>query len=299
MNWLKSLFLWGFITLLSTSCFVDDINEAEENLSRNQTLINQYLQDNNLDANETETGLFYSIIENGSGQDAEVGRELSARVVGKLPSGSVFEDISLRRNEADVFKLLSGGFISKEGLLIPTGLSEGLDLLRAGDSAVFVMPYTLGLGSQGNTVIPPYSVLIYEVKLENVRTEDDIIQEYIATEGLNPIRTSSGLYTEQTLAPDPSATAAQNGNTLGVTYVGTLLDGTEFDRSADGTTFSFVLGNQSVIQGWEEAFAMMKEGEKRTLIIPSSLAYGAEGSGSIIGPYETLVFEVELVSVQE
>eukprot|EP00536_Pseudo-nitzschia_multiseries_P009959 jgi/Psemu1/319767/estExt_fgenesh1_pm.C_2900011 len=85
-------------------------------------------------------------------------------------------------------------------------------------------------------------------------------------------------------------------NTVEVHYHGTLTDGTTFDSSVDrGQTISFPLGG--VIKGWQEGLAMMKEGGKATLVIPSDLAYGDAGSGDTIPPGATLKFEVELFKV--
>eukprot|EP00559_Dactyliosolen_fragilissimus_P004148 CAMPEP_0184864310 /NCGR_PEP_ID=MMETSP0580-20130426/14483_1 /TAXON_ID=1118495 /ORGANISM="Dactyliosolen fragilissimus" /LENGTH=249 /DNA_ID=CAMNT_0027363027 /DNA_START=92 /DNA_END=841 /DNA_ORIENTATION=+ len=85
-------------------------------------------------------------------------------------------------------------------------------------------------------------------------------------------------------------------NTVEVHYHGTLIDGTVFDSSVQrGQTISFPLGG--VIKGWQEGLAMMKEGGKATLVIPSDLAYGDAGSGEVIPPGATLKFEVELFKV--
>jgi FKBP-type peptidyl-prolyl cis-trans isomerase FklB len=80
-------------------------------------------------------------------------------------------------------------------------------------------------------------------------------------------------------------------------YVGTLIDGTEFDSSVKrGQPATFALN--SVIKGWTEALQLMKTGAKWKLFIPSDLAYGDAGSPPNIGPGETLIFEIELISVQ-
>lgn len=79
-------------------------------------------------------------------------------------------------------------------------------------------------------------------------------------------------------------------------YAGRLLDGTQFDSSyGRGAPFTFRLGTGAVIRGWDEAFATMKKGEKRTLIIPHWLAYGEKGTRGKIPPRATLIFEVELI----
>ncbi|MEJ6003132.1 FKBP-type peptidyl-prolyl cis-trans isomerase [Paucibacter soli] len=100
------------------------------------------------------------------------------------------------------------------------------------------------------------------------------------------------------------ATAAA-GKTLTVHYTGWLYDekaasqkGTKFDSSVDrGTPFSFVLGAGQVITGWDQGFVGMKVGGKRTLLIPSSMAYGSAGRLPTIPANAALVFDVELLAV--
>jgi FKBP-type peptidyl-prolyl cis-trans isomerase len=80
-------------------------------------------------------------------------------------------------------------------------------------------------------------------------------------------------------------------------YRGTLLNGTEFDSSYKrGQPATFPVGG--VIKGWTEALQLMPVGSKWQLFIPSSLAYGERGAGGDIGPNATLIFEVELMSIQ-
>ena len=79
-------------------------------------------------------------------------------------------------------------------------------------------------------------------------------------------------------------------------YKGTLLDGTVFDSSYErNEPASFPVAG--VIRGWQEALQMMKEGDKWQVVIPSELAYGQRGMGKQIGPNETLIFDIELLSI--
>ena len=87
-------------------------------------------------------------------------------------------------------------------------------------------------------------------------------------------------------------------DTVTVHYRGTLINGTEFDSSYKrGQTVSFQVSG--VIPGWTEALQLMEEGAKWQLFIPSNLGYGERGAGSMIGPNATLIFDVELISIQE
>lgn len=96
------------------------------------------------------------------------------------------------------------------------------------------------------------------------------------------------------------------GQTVTVHYSGWLFDeaaennqGQKFDSSVDrGRPFSFPLGAGRVIRGWDQGVAGMKVGEKRRLVIPPHLGYGARGAGNVIPPGATLVFDVELLAVQ-
>lgn len=81
-----------------------------------------------------------------------------------------------------------------------------------------------------------------------------------------------------------------------VMYVGTLLNGKEFDKS--DVPFQFPVGKEAVIKGWDEALVRMREGDKVRLLVPSKAAYAARGvPGTIIGPFEPLLFEIKLLEV--
>lgn len=104
----------------------------------------------------------------------------------------------------------------------------------------------------------------------------------------------SGLQYEELVkgdGPCPKAT-----DQVEVHYTGKLIDGTVFDSSVDrGTPATF--GVNQVIPGWVEALQLMPAGSKWRLFIPSALAYGPNGAGGLIGPNQTLIFDVELIKV--
>jgi len=91
---------------------------------------------------------------------------------------------------------------------------------------------------------------------------------------------------------------AKTGDNVVVNYVGTLPDGTKFDSSVDrNQPFPLTLGVTSVIQGWQLGLVGMKVGEKRKLTIPPELAYGAQSPSPLIPANSTLVFEIDMLSI--
>ncbi|HEY3383201.1 MAG TPA: FKBP-type peptidyl-prolyl cis-trans isomerase [Vicinamibacterales bacterium] len=100
-------------------------------------------------------------------------------------------------------------------------------------------------------------------------------------------------------------TDATVGKVITVKYTGWFYDasatdqkGVQFDSTTGGTPFTFTLGGGQVISGWEQGLPGMKVGGLRRLVIPPSLAYGSTRNG-LIPPFTTLLFEIELVEVQQ
>jgi len=130
--------------------------------------------------------------------------------------------------------------------------------------------------------------------LENSSTGGKFLQENASAEGVKT--TESGLqYKVLTPSNGAKPTAA---DIVKVNYEGKLLDDTVFDSSYKrGEPVTFPLAN--VIEGWKEGLQLMTVGSKYRLFIPSKLAYGEQGAGNVIGPNAVLVFDVELLSIEQ
>ena len=89
------------------------------------------------------------------------------------------------------------------------------------------------------------------------------------------------------------------GDNVIVNYTGLLTNGMKFDSSLDrGEPFSFPVGTGKVIKGWDEGLQKLHVGDHATLIIPSSIGYGARGAGGVIPPDATLIFIIEVLGVK-
>ncbi|MCG3164281.1 MAG: putative FKBP-type peptidyl-prolyl cis-trans isomerase [Bacteroidia bacterium] len=92
---------------------------------------------------------------------------------------------------------------------------------------------------------------------------------------------------------------AKNGDKVSVHYIGKLTDGKEFDNSYKrGTPFSFTVGQGKVIKGWDEGIGLLNVGDKAVFTIPAELGYGPMAVPGLIPANSTLIFEVELLSIE-
>ncbi len=133
-----------------------------------------------------------------------------------------------------------------------------------------------------------------EMKEKNKKLGSDYLVENKKKKGV--IATASGLQYE--MLEKGNGTKPKATDKVKVDYVGTLIDGTEFDSSIKRGEPA-VFGVDQVIPGWSEALQLMDVGSKYRLVIPSELAYGEKGAPPVIEPNSVLVFEVSLLGIEE
>lgn len=166
-------------------------------------------------------------------------------------------------------------------------LMEGMKQQHSGEETAITL-------QEADETLKAYQQKISAAKAEVAAAEGKAyLLENKARDGV--MVTDSGLQYEVITegdGPKPAVT-----DTVSVHYVGTLLDGTEFDSSvARGQPAEF--GLSGVIPGWTEGLQLMNTGSKYRFVIPSELAYGERGAGGSIGPGATLIFEVELLEIK-
>ena len=132
-----------------------------------------------------------------------------------------------------------------------------------------------------------------EAKGANIQVGEAFLTENASKEGVQT--TETGLQYLVITSGEGAMPVAED--TVDVHYEGSLLNGTVFDSSIKrGEPATFPVGG--VIPGWQEALKLMNVGSKWKVFIPSALAYGENGAGGSIGPNETLIFEMELLSIK-
>jgi FKBP-type peptidyl-prolyl cis-trans isomerase len=123
-------------------------------------LLEKYIKDNNVTVKPKPSGLYYVPVAEGTGPKAEAGKTVKVHYTGKLVNGKIF-DSSRERNTPFEFVLGQGQVIR--------GWDEGIGLMKAGGKATLIIPSTLGYGEQDMGVIPPYSTLVFDVELLEVK----------------------------------------------------------------------------------------------------------------------------------
>lgn len=254
----------------------------------------------------SENGLEYKFIKQASADTpkAKLGDYITVDLKYTTPGDSVL--FSTWRNKKPL------KFTFSESLF-RGALTEGLEMMSAGDSANFLVSAEKLYPNN----LPPFlkagDKLIYTVAMQKIQSkaqkeqeekqasaaqlgiDDGIIQKYIEDNGIkNVTKTASGLYVVTEKAGGSEKPKA--GQNVKVHYTGYLLSGKKFDSSVDrGQPFEFPIGQGRVIKGWDEGIPLFGKGGKGTLLIPSPLGYGTRGAGRDIPANSVLKFDIELI----
>jgi peptidylprolyl isomerase len=240
-------------------------------------------------------GLQYIIITPGGGTPVATGDPVTVNYSGWLQSTGALFDSSYSKGQPFSFTVGAGGVIK--------GWDQGVVGMLPGERRRLIIPPALGYGDAGQGAsIPGGATLIFDIDLVSVGTPTP-------TAGPTPppsppavtgdtITTASGLQ-YIIVTPGTSTDTADKGEEITVNYSGWLKDtGALFDSSLKPgrTPFKFALGYGRVIKGWDEGVEGMKVGETRRLIVPSALAYGAQGSPPIVPANADLVFDITVLA---
>ena len=264
---------------------------------------------------ETPTGLFYKLQSIGEGvKKPSPGDYLKLAIIYKTNKDSVFLNTYNEFDREIEFKkpAFHGSF------------EEGLTFLNEGDSATYLVNADSMFSKFFHSKLPDFiekgSMLKLEIKLNKILNNDEHKKELLLKEELiedrdveeqrtlieylnknnlfiSPIE--NGLYYIP-LAEGKGANVEQ-GKTVSINYKGFFLDGKQFDSTYETEPLEFTLmdGRENLIQGLEKGICLMKEGGKAKFIISSQLAFSESGSStSIVPPFTSLIYEVEIIKVK-
>lgn len=258
------------------------------------------------------SGLEYKFIKDAPGKPGKVGNQITMYFKSSVGDSVMFDSKKMIKDEFVSFTLQNPRFNSD--------VNEGLLLMSKGDIAVFRTPLD-SIVKAGDRLLPwmdPKGKMVYNVEALDLKTPEQVdkenaekeaaqiakdekdLNDYFKAHNVTPTKTATGLYyliTEAGTGEKP-----QVGQQVTVNYTGKTLNGKVFDSNMDSAfhhvqPFTFPLGHNRVIKGWDEGIALLKKGEKATLYIPSRYAYGVQSPTPDIPANSVLIFDVELVDI--
>jgi FKBP-type peptidyl-prolyl cis-trans isomerase len=303
--------------LVTALFFLGSCNEdTTEQDSKEQELrfFDIYMSAHYPDATPQASGLYY--VENKEGTGVIPGDSswiLVDHVAYLIPEDDVYntyiENVAVDNGLHDTSAMY--GPYKMRNSYLNEGFTEGLQMMREGGEATFLFTSDLGYGSNKTGKVGPYQSLKYEVRLLKV-LGDDIeayneaqIESYLDTvavyDTVYDAETDAAIYYIIDKATDGPPVGLDS--TLEVTYKGYIMDGRVFDEHDESNPIIFKVSATDWAARWDLVLPRLKEGEKARMIFPHQLAYGPTGEytskGNImIPPYETLLFDIEILSVE-
>jgi|LGVE01.1.fsa_nt_gb FKBP-type peptidyl-prolyl cis-trans isomerase len=276
-------YLLPFVVLFTMFSCTKENNQNFD--KQNETDILKYIEDHNLDAQKSESGLYYVINKQGDGLKPSITTNVIVSYNGYYLDGRIFD-------KSDEFGI---AFNLQQVIL---GWSEGITYFNEGGEGILLIPSRLAYGNTDYNGIPAGSVLVFEIKL--ISTEEGIdavndkeISNYIQANSLDAKKSETGLY--YVINKQGDGAKPDENSAVTVAYKGYFINGTTFDESIEeGIDFEL----KNLIPGFKEGITYFNEGGEGTLFIPSSLSYGFFGIGGIPAGAVT-IFDIKLIDVKE
>ncbi|MCA0365465.1 MAG: FKBP-type peptidyl-prolyl cis-trans isomerase [Bacteroidetes bacterium] len=287
MNKLKISGLIAVLAFSLTSCLNKFVETDLDALYQEEsTKILQYGLDNGITlTKDDKSGIYY--------------RVLKTNATGLLPSSAYEFHIAYS------LKTLNGTLIgqkeAKDSVIVNyylsnvfPGLIYSLFLLKEGEKGQFFIPSQLAYAENPPSGVAKNEIIVAEIEVLDLMTEDERIESYIKKKNLKvSYKSDQGLRVIK-LSENPTADTVKTGDLVQIKYKGMFLSEVAFDNG--NTPFSFSIGSNSSIAGFEAGIVKLRKGEKAKLLIPSALGYGSKGTTGI-PPYSPLLFDVELQKI--
>jgi FKBP-type peptidyl-prolyl cis-trans isomerase FkpA len=273
---------------------------------------------NNQGFKKTKSGLLYKIVSDEKGEPAKKGQFLKLDFVQKVRDSVI----------GSTDKMGMPVYLAVDSVGPVYAPAEIFMFLRKGDSATVVMLADTLMRKYGGQ-LPPFikkkDKIVLTLRVLDVFTSDSLvkadrtkildaekdkevkqIEAYLSKNNITATKTADGVYYQ--ITSQGSGPQADSGKMVSVNYTGFSFEGKPFDSNVDSTKqsqrhplqpFEFKAGVGGAIQGMVKAITAFKKGDKGKLYIPGILGYGPQGSGSVIQPNESLMFDIEVVDVKD
>jgi FKBP-type peptidyl-prolyl cis-trans isomerase FkpA len=259
------------------------------------------------------SGVSYKLVKDVPGKNAIVSDFAEVHISTKIGDSVLFDSRKMNNNNPVPLQIQKPQFSGD--------VVEGFTYMSVGDSAIFTVAID-SIKKRGAQLAPwmkdgmmlEYYVQMVSIKSEAQTKADNekkssaqktidatLIEDYLKKNNIAAQKSASGL--NYVITNPGSGENAKAGQSVTVNYTGTTLDGKKFDSNVDSSfnhvqPFTFTLGQGQVIKGWDEGIALLKKGGKAKLFIPSHIAYGAQSPSPAIPANSVLVFEVEVVNIE-
>jgi FKBP-type peptidyl-prolyl cis-trans isomerase len=251
---------------------------------------------------KTKSGLYYKLYSvSKDTAKAKVGDYIALQMRYTTAKDSLLFDSKTAMGEAVRFQLPPSDF--------PGDIYEGIRMMAPGDSAVFIVNAdSLFKKTFRQAQRPPFidsnSVIKFYITLESSdskaaleQKEKDALAKYLQTNNITVQPLPSGLYYIETAAGTGSK--IDTGMMVKMNFTLTTVDGKKIFSTLDrGEPLRMEYGKSFDTPGFDEGIGLMKKGGKANFIVPSAIAFGAQGRGAMIPPYTTLFYNVEIVDIQ-
>lgn len=293
------------VDALTQEQFKANIERNKEQMKQNsKQRLADYIEREGINVTPTNSGVYIIPVEKGKGrcpvEGEKVELDFEAFLLDGTSMGSTFgQDEKL-------------SFVLGEGNTLP-GWEEVVPQMHLGERVRAIMPFEMAYGDHQVGDIPPYTNLVYDIKLLKITTKEELAKQAEAEKKAlkaqseqafwdflkaNDITeyTANGLFFKKLTTTEGAK--PEVGQTVKIKYEAKYLDGTELGSSDQkGEFYEMEYGKGAVLKGLEEGVGLMRVGEKARFVLPYTLAYG-DNPYNNIPAYSNLVFDVELIEIK-
>ena len=284
--------------------FKDNIQQMKETMeAASRKALDEFVAENKIDVTPEKSGVYIIPLEKGNGRCPVNGEQVEVDFTAYLLNGQL---VGSTLDSPEKLKFVLG-----EGLTIQ-GWEEIVPKMHLGERVKAIIPFDMAYGEHSVGEIPAYANLVYDIKLLNITTAEELKKQIEAAEKANleasekafveylkanniTDHTPSGLYYTKSLVT--AGAQPQVGQTARIKFDARFLDGTPLGDSEQlGGFYDVAYGQGTVLKGLEEGIGLMHVGERASLVLPYTLAYGNVAYGNVPA-YTNLIFDVELLEI--